>query len=202
MNYALLLAMLLALCPLTTSQSSSSSLHETPWAGPSGNEEQEDADPFAGLPGVAGDFEPAPAGDPLWEAAKCKGNNLYHGMAFNEDQAVAYINPIVSPWDGPMTTEMATWGYADDTASPMRQLDCDFANYHRMRRAFEALGADPRVSGYGGPNKCFTILHYNSPAVERQPDGQMPPRDFQYYTVNGRQYRVRHQDFHLGIILP
>ncbi|OAL46996.1 hypothetical protein IQ07DRAFT_479568, partial [Pyrenochaeta sp. DS3sAY3a] len=138
------------------------------------------------------------AGDPLWEAAKCKGNNLYHGMAFNEDQAVAYINPIVSPWDGPMTTEMTTWGYADDTESPMRRLDCDFASYHRMRRAFEALGADPRVSGYGGPNKCFTILHYNSPAVERGPDGQMPARDFQYYNVNGRRYRVTGASFTIG----
>ena len=109
-------------------------------------------------------------------------------MTLNEDEAAKHVTPVHSPWDGTLEEELKTWGYKD--VSDARTDDCDFENTNRMKPAFDALGIDTRDSSEGGPNHCFTVIHRDGPAVERGQFGNLPPLSSQYYTVNGRKYRV------------
>lgn len=126
----------------------------------------------------------------LWHRATCRGNRLLLGTTLNPDQAALHVTPLTTPWHGTLVNEMATWGYSDDSDNPRRIDDCDFTISGDLQRVFEGLRLDPRNSRQGGPNHCFTIVHYSGPAVERNRDGSMPPLSEQHYVVNGRRYRV------------
>lgn len=61
---------------------------------------------------------------------------------------------------------------------------------YQLGRALRDVGINPDSNHRGGPNRCFSAIHCNGPAVERIPNGDLPPRSEQYYIVNGVRYRV------------
>jgi hypothetical protein len=85
-----------------------------------------------------------------------------------------------------MKHELATWGYKEDTSNP--DTECEIGAIQPM---LDALGISKINSLHGGPNHCFSVEHGDSDIVEKDPNGRLPPREDQYYTTNGRRYRVR-----------
>ncbi|EUC42083.1 hypothetical protein COCMIDRAFT_104432 [Bipolaris oryzae ATCC 44560] len=136
----------------------------------------------------------------LWDQATCKGAKLLFGTTLNPDQAVLHCTPLTTPWHGTLVNELTTWGYNDISDDENRKGACDFkTKYSGLTRAFGALGISMRDYKDGGPNRCFMVVHYNGPAVEKNPDGSLPQKSTQQYTVNGRRYRVTGAHFIIGV---
>ncbi|KAG9384896.1 hypothetical protein A1F94_004443 [Pyrenophora tritici-repentis] len=103
-----------------------------------------------------------------------------------------FADTCQSPFDGDGREELKKWGFDDrDELSKGVEKECDFDNYHHIKSAFEELGLDTKAAKDGGPNYCFKIDHRNGPAIKRNPDGSLPPEEYQYYDVCGKTYRAR-----------
>ena len=128
-----------------------------------------------------------PASDALMHSSVCRGGKLQIACTQNADKAANYIAPVYSLWDGSMYTEFTKWGYKDDNANPARAAQCDFSsNSHDVQSFFNALKMYSRSSAAGGPNICYTIIHFDGPTVKLGPDGQMPARYNQRYDADGK----------------
>jgi hypothetical protein len=124
-----------------------------------------------------------------WNKAWCKGAKLAQAMIKNEAQAATYIDPVRSPWDGNLVAAFRAWGYNERLHH--RDDLCDFgAGQHDLQRAFADMKIGTESSANGGPNICYHIEHQNGPTVERDPSGQFPPVNRQYYSAGGRRLRV------------
>ena len=126
-----------------------------------------------------------PADDALWHAAKCKGAKLLFGTTQNAPEAARFVNPINSPWDGEMRHELAEWGWKDGVSDPDTECNVDF-----LKTILGYLRTTTGSHLYGGPNYCFSVKHCDSDAILKDENGNMPPRNDQYYDYNGRLYRV------------
>ncbi|EMD67412.1 hypothetical protein COCSADRAFT_83739 [Bipolaris sorokiniana ND90Pr] len=136
----------------------------------------------------------------LWYQATCKGTKLLFGTTLNPDQAVLHCRPLTTPWHGTLVNELTTWGYSDMSGDNKYKGSCHFRTKHSaLTRAFSELGISMDDTDHGGPNRCFTIIHYDSPIAERNPDGSLPQRSQQHYTVNGRRYRATGGHFIIGV---
>ena len=127
-----------------------------------------------------------PANDQLWFDSQCRGAKLMFASTQNPPEAIRFVNPLTSQWDGDMKHELAAWGYKEDTSNP--DTECEIGAIQPM---LDALGISKINSLHGGPNHCFSVEHGDSDIVEKDPNGRLPPREDQYYTTNGRRYRVR-----------
>lgn len=124
-----------------------------------------------------------------WEKAWCKGAKLSQVMIKDEAQAVTYVTPLCSRWDGPLTTEFERWGYSE--MSYGRDFLCDFGrDNHQLETAFKALNMNTRSTADGGPNKCYNIEHQNGTTIICDPGNEWPPVDRQYYDKGGRRLRT------------
>ncbi|KAH7552921.1 hypothetical protein BM1_07894 [Bipolaris maydis] len=154
-------------------------------------------------PAIGSDTETvhvAATNDALWDQATCKGTKLFFGTTLNPDQAALHCRPLTTPWHGTLVNELTTWGYKDISDDEDRKGACDFeTKFGGLTRAFSALGISMQDYTDGGPNRCFTIVHYEGPAVEKNPDGSFPRRADQHYTVNGRRYRITGAHFIIGV---
>jgi hypothetical protein len=134
--------------------------------------------------------------DVVYHKATCKGEKLLAATTSSHDSAARYISPIDSPWTNPLQQDLATWGYRIDTDDGTAQWraqhfdECEFAHNHKLKNMFDDLGIDTRSTWQDGPNRCYFVSHKDGPAVQRAPNGQLPPVNQQWYNVNGRQYRV------------
>jgi hypothetical protein len=187
----LLLPLLAALARLTTSEALAPSADETPLD-------------ISSL--ITGDSHglvkrapDAPASDFVWSTCGCRGQMLQLLDTLDPQNAQRFGNPLNSPWTGTLVNELALWGYKDNSNVEDIKDQCDFTMKPIFESALRAMGISAKSESYGGPNKCFSYVHRDSPAVERLPNGQLPPRDSQYYTVNGRRYRVTNAYHTIGI---
>jgi hypothetical protein len=129
--------------------------------------------------------DPRPANDELWHASKCRGLKLMLATSQDPQQAARFMNPLTVPWDSDLRNELATWGYIEGTRDP--DSECEIGSLKLM---LDALKISIEKSQHGGPNYCFSIAHRDGDVVERDPKGNLPPTKSQYYTVDGRKYRV------------
>ncbi|KAI4938950.1 uncharacterized protein J4E92_000231 [Alternaria infectoria] len=127
---------------------------------------------------------PVPATEALWHASKCRGAKLMFACTQDPPQAARFVNPLTVPWDGDLRNELLTWGYNEGTSDP--DDDCEIGVLQPM---LDALGLSKENNLHGGPNYCFSYQHRDSAVVER-PNGILPPKDKQWYTVDGVRYRV------------
>jgi hypothetical protein len=103
----------------------------------------------------------------------------------NPPEAIRFVNSLVSQWDGDMKHELATWGYKEDVSDP--DGECEIGALQPM---LDELKLSKVNNLHGGPNHCFSVFHADSDIVEKDPQGRITPRKKQYYTANGRKYRV------------
>lgn len=79
----------------------------------------------------------------------------------------------------------------------LRDDKCNFADPfdYDLKRAFAALGIDPRSVGDKGPNHCFHLEHWYGPTVVKLLNGQLPaPIDQKYMGPDNVLRRVRVHD--------
>lgn len=141
----------------------------------------------------------APADDFLWQTCGCRGQKLQLMDTLDPVNAARFGTPLHSPWIGTLENELTTWGYKDNSANDDIQDLCDFTMKPMFEAVLRTLGIGAGSAQYGGPNKCFSYVHREGPAVQLQPNGQMPPRNQQRYTVNGVSYRVTNAYYTIGI---
>jgi hypothetical protein len=142
---------------------------------------------------------PVPASDVLWQSYICRGQKLQLLDTLDPQNAQQFGTPLNSPWTGTLVNELALWGYDDNSNVQDIKDQCDFSMRPIFESTLKAMGISAKSESDGGPNKCFYYVHKNGPAIERQPNGQLPPVAFQYYTVNGRRYRVTAAHHVIGI---
>lgn len=131
---------------------------------------------------------PPPRPGDIWGQAVCKGQKLLMACTHDAEIASRFVTPINSPWDGDLVEALKTWGYNDDSDARDVDAGCDFEAI-QLERAFEELEIDPRPESRQGSNKCYRYVHKDGPAVQRGPDGQLPPIEQQTYMVDGKSYR-------------
>jgi hypothetical protein len=146
----------------------------------------------------------ATAEDSKWDQAVLSGGNLWAGM-HSDDRKASFlfrtdphthdptIQTVQSTFDGDMKEEFTKWGYFEDPAEHAKiDKECDFATYHKIKRAFDELGIKTESEANSGPNECVQLDHRDGPNVVRDKDDKLPPMDQQKYldTSCGKEYRV------------
>ncbi|KAF2125301.1 hypothetical protein P153DRAFT_256392, partial [Dothidotthia symphoricarpi CBS 119687] len=121
-----------------------------------------------------------------WTNAVCKGHKYMNAMRVNEYKAYEFVTPLRSYFDGTMESDFTTWGWNDETPT----LTWKTCTFDKFERAFSALGMNWASDKTGGDNRCFSITHYDGPAIERKPNGQLPYPGQQYYKVHGLRHRA------------
>ncbi|KAI8933187.1 hypothetical protein NX059_009825 [Plenodomus lindquistii] len=131
--------------------------------------------------------------DAIWLRAHCRGAKLMKAMTLDEQESSSLLSwPYTqSPFDGDLKPELRAWGYLDDdTVHEQSDAQCDFDNWHHVKRAFGELGMDTRSKGMGGANHCFFVRHADGPAVLKGDDGKLPEAEEQRYNVEGKTYKA------------
>jgi hypothetical protein len=146
----------------------------------------------------------ATAVDSKWDQAVLSGGNLWAGM-HSDDRKASFlfrtdphthdptIQTVQSTFDGDMKEDFKRWGYFEDPAEHAKiDKECDFATYHKIKRAFDELGIKTESKANGGPNECVQLDHRDGPSVVRNKDDKLPPIDQQKYLdiSCGKEYRV------------
>jgi len=119
-----------------------------------------------------------------WWSAVCRGERLDQAMTWPDPQANAYIEPLHSPWDGNLTTELFEWGYTEFETEQI----CNFDAFWGLAGVFQSLGIDSKSGMEGEWNSCFGVSHGD--AQLRKLDGSVWPLREQIYSVDGNFYRV------------
>jgi hypothetical protein len=131
-----------------------------------------------------------------WSSSVVRGRKLVQAMKATDVVAATLFNlgeTAESPFDGDGKQTFETWGY-DESEKLQKDVDkeCDFENYHKIKKTFAELGMDTKSKGNGGPNQCFVINHWDGPAVKRNWLGKLPEPKKQKYKVCETEYRVSH----------
>ncbi|UPX11680.1 Mitochondrial import inner membrane translocase subunit tim8 [Ascochyta rabiei] len=112
-------------------------------------------------------------------------------------------NTAEAPFDGLLTSKLLEWGYNDNTPAMQNLYDSDCnmasASGHTLSRSFLDSGLDTQPKSQGGPNECFHIEHFDSPAVTRELNGLLPPKSKQVNTVCSTPHRVTGAEHTIGI---
>lgn len=153
-------------------------------------------------------FEPAKAAgdDGLWTLSIARGTKLMNGMRGSDAEAANLYGlerTAESPFDGGLIAELRAWGYNDNTDALAKQADpeCNFDSRdgHMLKKAFADLAIGTKSKNQGGPNQCFSIEHFNGPAVKLGDDGKMPAKADQRYEVCGKEYRITGAEHTIGV---
>ncbi|PWO20020.1 hypothetical protein A1F95_10784, partial [Pyrenophora tritici-repentis] len=143
--------------------------------------------------------------DRVYYLASCKGQKLLAATTSPRDVAAAYVTPIDSPWVNPIMTDLTTWGYkldSDDGTPQWRAShfdECEFQTNHKLKRMLDSLSILTSSTWQNGPNRCYFINHKDGPAIIRDPRGNLPPVNNQWYYVNNRPYRATNAEFTIGV---
>jgi hypothetical protein len=142
----------------------------------------------------------------LWDKAAERGAKLLLGMKSSDAEAAMSYNTgdtIESPFDGDGVAAFRQWGYNDNPIEFQKEVnkecDMDSINGHKLKQALTDLGLDTRSKNQGGANECFSVEHYDGPAVKRDDKGQMPSQSKQRYDVCGREYRITGAEHTIGV---
>jgi hypothetical protein len=82
--------------------------------------------------------------------AACKGQKLLSATLSPHSVAATHVQPIDSPWTGPITQSLTTWGYSIETDNGDPQWranhfdECELASNHSLKPMCDALGIDSR----------------------------------------------------------
>jgi hypothetical protein len=163
-------------------------------------------------PAIGGDSPPPsspptefPINEDAWKDAVCRGRRLLQAMTLDDEEEIKTLLGwpfIQSPWDGDLSTELATWGY-----SVKEEPDkCDFDYWHfgsvlkdlkvnpdqAQKRNDDSDNEKKRDEEPKGRNYCFKIEHNGGPTVVRDQQGKPSPpgKSEQKYRVGGTEYRV------------
>lgn len=144
--------------------------------------------------------------DDPWTLSVARGTKLLQGMKASDAEAAALYNlgaSAESAFDGDLINKLREWGYNDATDALAIQADpeCNFdsSNGHMLKKAFSDLAISTKPKSQRGPNQCFLIEHYDSPAVKKGDDGKMPLRVDQRYDVCDKEYRVTGAEHTIGV---
>ena len=144
--------------------------------------------------------------DDPWTLSVARGTKLLQGMKASDAEAAALYNlgaSAESAFDGDLINKLREWGYNDATDALAIQADpeCNFdsSNGHMLKKAFSDLAISTKPKSQRGPNQCFLIEHYGSPAVKKGDDGKMPLRVDQRYDVCDKEYRVTGAEHTIGV---
>ncbi|KAJ4367105.1 Mitochondrial import inner membrane translocase subunit tim8 [Neocucurbitaria cava] len=168
---------------------------------------------------VAGDIPPFDEYDPAtaagnddddqWVKSVERGTKLLAGMKGSDQEAATLYglgDSAESPFDGDLKDKLREWGYNDNIEAMQKREDpwCNFDSVpgqggHSLKPTFTDLQLDTTPKGKGGPNECFQIEHYDSPAVERDENGDLPGKQNQYYKVCGKDYRITDAEHTIGV---
>ncbi|CAI9635688.1 unnamed protein product [Alternaria burnsii] len=145
-------------------------------------------------------------GDDSWTLSVARGTKLLQGMKASDAEAAALYTlgaSAESAFDGDLINKLREWGYNDATDALAKQADpeCNFdsSKGHMLKKAFSDLAISTKPKSQGGPNQCFLIEHYDSPAVKKGDDGKMPLRGDQRYEVCDKEYRVTGAEHTIGV---
>ncbi|KAF2026646.1 hypothetical protein EK21DRAFT_115594 [Setomelanomma holmii] len=76
----------------------------------------------------------------------------------------------------------------------------DSSSGHILKPTFDSLGMSTKPKSQGGPNECFQIEHYDSPAVILDDDGTRPDKTHQYYKAPcGAEFRMTGAEHTVGV---
>lgn len=146
------------------------------------------------------------ADNDLWTLSVARGTKLLQGMKGSDTEAARLYGldtTAESPFDGDLIDKLHEWGYNDNTDALARQADpeCNFDSRdgHMLKKAFGDLGIGIKSKSQGGPNQCFSIEHFDGPAVKLGDDGKMPEKANQRYEVCGKEYRVTNAEHTIGV---
>jgi hypothetical protein len=146
------------------------------------------------------------ADDDPWTLSVTRGAKLLQGMKVSDAEAATLYNlgtTAESRFDGDLIYQLREWGYNDATDALTKQADpdCNFdsQNGHVLKKAFGDLGIGTKSKGQGGPNQCFLIQHFDSPAVKKGDDGKIPVKADQRYNVCDKEYRVTNAEHTVGV---
>lgn len=128
----------------------------------------------------------ARAGEDKWNLSVQRGAKLLQGMKADDKTAAALFGlgeTAESPYDGDLHDTLESWGYNDNTEAMQKKHDgeCDMENRLKLKRCFDELDLGTKTKGKGGPNECFQIEHFDSPAVILNEDGSRPEKENQHY---------------------
>jgi hypothetical protein len=144
--------------------------------------------------------------DELWDKAVERGTKLLSGMKSSDAEAAVSYNTgesAESPFDGDGVAAFHQWGYNDNPLEFQKAVDkeCDMdsAGGHKLKQALTDLGLDTRSKNQGGANECFSVEHYDGPAVKRDEIGGIPSQSKQRYDVCGREYRITGAEHTIGV---
>jgi hypothetical protein len=152
----------------------------------------------------------ATAADSKWDQVVLSGGNLWAGM-HSDDRKASFlfrtdphshdptIQTVQSTFDGDMKEDFKKWGYVEDPAEYAKiDKECDFATYHKIKRAFDELGIKTESKANKGPNECVQLDHRDGPNVIRDKDDKLPPLEEQKYidASCGKEYRVSRNAAH------
>jgi hypothetical protein len=126
------------------------------------------------------------AGEDKWTLSVQRGAKLLQGMKADDRAAAALYGlgeTAESPYDGDLRDTLASWGYNDNTEAmqKLHDKDCDMENGNKVKKCFDELGLGTKSKAQGGPNECFQLEHYDSPAVILKEDGSRPSEEKQTY---------------------
>ncbi|XPS70486.1 Mitochondrial import inner membrane translocase subunit tim8 [Ascochyta lentis] len=141
-----------------------------------------------------------------WTLSVARGTKLLQGMK-SSDAAAATLygldSTAESPFDGTLTSKLLEWGYNDNTPAmqKLHDAECNMASPsgHMLSRTLLDLGLPTTPKSQGGPNECFHIEHFDSPAMTKTPTGFFPPKTNQFYTVCDTSYRATGAEHTIGI---
>ena len=141
-----------------------------------------------------------------WDKAVERGAKLLLGMKSSDAEAAVSYNTgdtIESPFDGDGVVAFHQWGYNDNPLEFQKEVnkecDMDSVDGHQLKQALTDLGLDTRSKNQGGANECFSVEHYDGPAVKRDDSGRIPSQSKQRYDVCGREYRVTGAEHTIGV---
>jgi hypothetical protein len=148
----------------------------------------------------------ATADDDPWTLSVKRGAKLVQGMKASDTEAATLYDlgaTAESPFDGKLVEKLREWGYndANDALATQADPECNFdsPNGHMLKKAFSDLNIGTKSKNQGGPNQCFLIEHFDSPAVKKGDDGKMPAKTDQRYDVCDKEYRITNAEHTIGV---
>jgi hypothetical protein len=146
-------------------------------------------------------------GEDAWTLSVQREFKLLEGMKAGEKEPGSLYGIgayAESPYDGDLYDTILSWGYNDNTEAMQKIADkecnMDSATGHMLKKTFDELGMTTKPKSQGGPNECFQIEHYDSPAMILKEDGTRPDKHNQYYKAPcDAEFRVTGTEHTVGV---
>lgn len=130
-----------------------------------------------------------------WATYTNKGGALTCGLLATDQSAGQLLRDARTPpsaaslWCGDLKQELSTW-YWHVNGRP--NYSCKLDDYWYIASAVRSLGLDGQPVEEGGDNACYRIEHWDQ---NREEGGMQAPAINQWYSVDGKEYRVSSLSF-------